>query len=56
MNWAVLIIFGIIVIAFFVFLIMRNQKDKKKLEDKLNNDYRKSKDEEGDTETDAAMK
>ena len=56
MNWVVLIIFGIIVIAFFIFLIMRNQKDKKKLEDKLNNDYLKSKDEEADAETDTAMK
>jgi hypothetical protein len=56
MNLTVLIPFGILVIALIVFLVVRNQKDKTKLEDKLNNDYHKSKDEEGDIETDEAMK
>ena len=56
MNVAVLILFAIVVIALIIFLVVRNQKDKIKLEDKLNNDYRKSKDEEGDIETDEMMK
>jgi hypothetical protein len=56
MNLTVLIPFGILVIALIVFLAVRNQKDKTTLEDKLNNDYHKSKDEEGDIETDEVMK
>ena len=56
MNLTVLIPFGILIIVLIVFLVVRNQKDKSKLEDKLNNDYHKSKDEEGDIETDEVMK
>ncbi len=56
MNLAVLIPFGIGVIALLIFLVVRNQKDKNKLEDQLNNDFHKSKDEEGDVETDEAKK
>ena len=51
-----MIIFGIIVIALIIFLVMRNQKDKKKLEEKLNSDFHKSKDEEGDAEIDHVLK
>ena len=39
MNWLILIIFGIIAIALIVFLIIRNQKDEKKTEKQLDNDY-----------------
>ncbi len=56
MNIPVLILFGIIMIVLIIFLIVRNQKDKKQLEEKLNNDFHKSKDEEGDIDTDEAMK
>ena len=56
MNLTVLIPFGILIIVLIVFLVVRNQKDKSKLEDKPNNDYHKSKDEEGDIETDEVMK
>lgn len=56
MNLAVLIPFGILVIALIVFLVVRNQKDKNKLEDQLNNDFHKSKDEEGDIEIDETTK
>ena len=49
MNWLVLIPVGIILIALIVFLIVRNQKDEKKFEQHLNDDYRKTKDEEDDT-------
>lgn len=52
MNITVLIVFGIAAVALIVFLIVRNQKDKNKLEDTLNNDFHKSKDEEGDVEID----
>lgn len=56
MNWPVLIIFGLLVFALIVFLVVRNQQDKKKLEEKLNNDFHRSKDEEGDAETDHVLK
>lgn len=56
MNWLLLILFGFSVIAFIVFLVLGNQKDKMKLEDQLNNDYHKSKEEEGDAEIDEVMK
>jgi len=52
MNWAVLIPVGIILIALVVFLVYRNIKDEKKFEKQLNEDYPKSKDEEGDAEID----
>jgi preprotein translocase subunit YajC len=56
MNIPVLILIGILLVALVIFLIVRNQKDKKQLEEKLNNDFHKSKDEEGDIETDEVMK
>ena len=49
MNWTVLIFVGIAAIALIVFLVIRNLKDKNELEKKLNEDYRKSKDEEGES-------
>jgi hypothetical protein len=52
MNWLVLVIFGIAAIALIVFLIRRNIKDKKQLEEKIKQDYPKTKDEEGDTQVD----
>lgn len=56
MNWPFLILFGIAVIALFVFLVIRNQKDGKKFEQQLNKDYHKTKDEENDTEIDKVTK
>lgn len=52
MNWPVLIITGIILVALVLFLIRRNMKDEEKLEEQLKNDYHKPKDDEGDTDTD----
>ena len=49
MNWTILIFAGIAAIALIVFLVIRNLKDKNDLEKKLNEDYRKSKDEEGES-------
>ena len=56
MNLAILIPFGILVIVLIVFLVVRNQKEKHKLEEKLNNDFHRSKKEEGDIDTDEVMK
>ena len=56
MNWAVIILMGIGVLTLIIFLIFRNIKDEKKVVDQLNNDYRKSKDEEGDVDVEGKMK
>ena len=52
MNWFVLIIFGILAIGLIVFLVIRNQKDEKDFEKKLNNDYPKPRSEDGEIEID----
>lgn len=41
MDWLLLIIAGVGAIALIIFLVVRNQKDEKELEDKIKNDYRK---------------
>lgn len=56
MNIPLLIIIGIALVALVVFLIVRNQKDKGELEEKLNNDFHKSKDEEADAVTEEQTK
>ena len=56
MNWPVIIIIGIVAIAFIAFRFWRNVKDEKQFEDQLKQDYPKSKDEEGDTEIDEVKK
>ncbi|MFC0774090.1 hypothetical protein [Terrimonas alba] len=56
MNWPVIIIIGIVAIAFILFLVWRNVKDEKQFEDQLKQDYHKTKDEEGDAEIDQVMK
>lgn len=56
MNWIALTIFGIAAIALVVFLVRRNRKDEKDFEEQLNNDYPKAKDEEGDVDTEEALK
>ncbi len=50
MNWLILIPFGVIAIALLAFLIVRNKKDRERLENQLNQDYKKAKDEEADIE------
>ena len=52
MNWTILIIVGILVIALVVFTIIRNQKDKIELEEKLKNDFPKKTDQRGEIEED----
>jgi len=49
-NWPVIIITGVVLAALLLFLVKRNQRDKKNLEQKLNEDFRKTKDEEGDVD------
>lgn len=52
MNLPVLIFVGIAALLFIVFLIVRNQKDKKEVIDQMKQDYPKSKDEEGEADVD----
>ena len=56
MNWPIIIIVGIAAIALIIFLVARNQKDEKKFEEQFNNDYHKTKDEEGDTDPEEPLK
>ncbi len=56
MNWPIIIIAGIAAVALIIFLVVRNQKDEKEFEKQLNNDYHKTKDEEGDVETEEVLK
>jgi protein-S-isoprenylcysteine O-methyltransferase Ste14 len=45
-NWPVLIIVGVVLAALVIFLIVRNRKDEKVLEQELNEDYSKPKEDE----------
>lgn len=45
-NWPVLIIVGVVLVALVIFLIVRNRKDEKVLEHELNEDYPKPKEDE----------
>jgi hypothetical protein len=52
MNWLTIILIGGLAIALIIFLVLRNIKDEKDLEDKLDNDYPKPKHEHIDTDID----
>lgn len=49
MNIGAIVITGLLVIALVLFVIYRSRIDRRDLERKLNNDYKKTKDEEGET-------
>jgi large-conductance mechanosensitive channel len=51
MNWWFLILFGIVVLALIVFLVVKNLKDEHVMEDQMNNNYPKPKDGENEAET-----
>jgi len=52
MSTSVLITVGVVALLFIIFLVIRNQKDKKEVIDQMKKDYPKSKDEEGDADVD----
>lgn len=56
MNWYVIIIVGLIIIGLLVFLVLRNRKDEKDFEQQLNQDYRHTKDAEGDVDEEEMLK
>jgi uncharacterized membrane protein YvbJ len=51
-NWVIVSIVIICVLILIVFLIRKNQKDKKKYTNFLNNDYKKANEEESDLNDD----
>jgi hypothetical protein len=51
MDWPLIIIVGIAALALVIFFV-RNLKDEKKFEKQVENDYQKSRREEGDIEID----
>jgi uncharacterized membrane-anchored protein YhcB (DUF1043 family) len=48
MNWPLIIITGVLLIALIVFLVRRNIKDEKKLEKELNDSTHDSKEKDDD--------
>ncbi len=54
MNIPVLAGVGMIFLVMIVFLVIRNKKDKKELEENLNNDFHKKEDQENEVDTDKA--
>lgn len=56
MNIPVLVGVGMLFLIMIVFLVMRNKKDRKKMEEQMNNDFHKTVDEEDEVDTDEAKK
>lgn len=52
MNLPLIIVVAAAALALIVFLIIRNNKDEKKFENQLDNDYHKPRNEEGDIDVD----
>ena len=50
MDWIILIIVVIAALALLIFIVKLDQQDKEDFERQLNQDYHKTKDEEGDTD------
>lgn len=55
MNLPVLVFSIILLVALIIFLIIRNHKDQKELENQLNNDYKDATDSPDDIETDEKL-
>ncbi|GAB2837268.1 FeoB-associated Cys-rich membrane protein [Ferruginibacter profundus] len=56
MNWPVITIVGIALIALIIFLVKRNIKDEKEVEQQLKNDYTKPKGDEADVDSEEVVK
>ena len=56
MNWPVLIVTGIALVALVIFLIRRNMKDEEEFEQQIKNDYHKPPHQEGDVDVDNVLK
>lgn len=40
LNWTTLVIIGAVLVALVLFLVLKNRKDRKELENQLNKDYK----------------
>lgn len=49
-NWIIIAVVAVVLILLILFMIRKNQKEKKKLTEFLNNDYKKSQEDEPDFE------
>ena len=47
-NWIVIGVVALVLIVLVLFMIKKNQKEKRKLKDLLNNDFKKSEEDEAD--------
>ena len=56
MNWIILIIFGNVIIALIIFLVVRNKKDEIEFEDQLKSNYPKPTNEKDDKELEERLK
>lgn len=54
MNIPVLVGVGILFLVMIVLLVMRNNKDRKEMEDQMNSDFHKTADKENEVDTDEA--
>ena len=50
-NWSVIIPVAILLVLLLLLIIIRNRRDRKDLENKLNEDYRKPRETEGESDT-----
>lgn len=55
-NWIIIGVVAVVLMLLILFMIRKNQKEKKKLTEFLNNDYKKSKEDEPDFEDTANEK
>ena len=57
MNWPLIVVLGVAVIAFIIFVLRRNFKDEKDFEETIKNEYRHSaRSEKADIETETRTK
>jgi FtsZ-interacting cell division protein ZipA len=56
MNWPLIIIIAVLLLALIIFLVWRNIKDEKVVEDQLDNEYSKRNKEKADGSTDETIK
>lgn len=56
MSSTAIVFASVFIVALIIFIAIRNQKDKKDLVNTLNNDFRKTKDEENDADIEEQKK
>jgi protein-S-isoprenylcysteine O-methyltransferase Ste14 len=54
-NWFIIALVAVVLVILILFLIIRNRKDEKELEEKLNQDYHKPQSHDVETEDDQSI-